>query len=228
VTDRPYVDLREAVRVLVRLMQSDGELLAEKMADEWIVGGYLRWNSDNYPDDDPSMIRQYGLEWRVMRQRVVDAYGRAIRVLEKLLASGRVRGVGVSAAGRDIGQRLIEAHEWASHQLEIRRNLLATPTRKEPERLPPILDVLVSAEDLKRECAAMLASETLAAPDLESMLRELRLKNPNLTQTAAEKIARERGALGRRQQFRDLWKTLGGSSKPGPRGPRKNRAAHLA
>ena len=93
---------------------------------------------------------------------------------------------------------------------------------------PAIFDVLVSVEDLKRECAPMIASEDLAAPDLESVLRELRHENPNLTQTAAEKMARDRGAIEDRQEIRRMWKTLGGSSTPGPKGPRKNRAAPTA
>ena len=63
-----------------------------------------------------------------------------------------------------------------------------------------------------------------AAADLEAILREAKRQDPNLTQSAAEKIARERGAIEPREKIRALLKRLGGSSKPGPRGPRKNRA----
>ena len=75
--------------------------------------------------------------------------------------------------------------------------------------------------------AAMIASEDSAAPDLESVLRDA-LRNPNLTQTAAEKIARERGVFEKREKIRATFKRLGGSTKKGPRGPRKNRAAPAA
>jgi len=67
-----------------------------------------------------------------------------------------------------------------------------------------------------------------AAADLEAILREALRDNPKLTQTEAEKIAPERGAVEPREKIRALFKHLGGSSKPGPRGPRKNRATPSA
>jgi hypothetical protein len=143
---------------------------------------------------------------------------------KKVLRSGCIGGFGVSASARQKGHRPIEPHEWASRQLDVRCGLLATPPGKRFDTHPHILDVLVSVEDLKRECAAMITNEDSVAPDLESVLRELRHENPSVTQTAAEKIARERGALGGRPEIRRIWKTLGGSSAPGPKGPRKNRA----
>ena len=71
-------------------------------------------------------------------------------------------------------------------------------------------------------------SETAVAADLKSILREALRDNPNLTQTEAEKIARDRGAIETREKIRDVLKNLGGSTKPGPRGPRKNRAGPAA
>ena len=41
-----YVDLHEAVRVVVRLM-SGGEPLAQKMTDRWITGGFIFWDAPN-------------------------------------------------------------------------------------------------------------------------------------------------------------------------------------
>jgi hypothetical protein len=48
----------------------------------------------------------------------------------------------------------------------------------------------VFVEELKRKCAAMIASEDSSPPDLESVLRGALRDNPSLTQKAAEKIAR--------------------------------------
>jgi hypothetical protein len=154
--DLPYVDLLEAVRVVVRLMP-DGEALASRMTDGWLRGGgRLLYDSDEYTRG-AIMAQIYGSDWRTVRPRVVAAYERAVRILERVLSSGRVPGIGVSAVARKNGQRPIEPHEWASRQLHIRDGLLATPPGKWFDTHPRILDVLVSVEDLKRECAAIIA-----------------------------------------------------------------------
>ncbi|MGO9418988.1 hypothetical protein [Roseiarcus sp.] len=61
-------------------------------------------------------------------------------------------------------------------------------------------------------------------PTLEAVVRDLLQDNPNLTQVEAVKIARERGVIEPREKIRAMLKSLGGSSTPGPKGPRKNRA----
>lgn len=52
--------------------------------------------------------------------------------------------------------------------------------------------------------------------------------NPKLTQNEAEEIARGLGVIGARKKIRGWWVDLGGSTKPGPRRSRKNRAARPA
>jgi hypothetical protein len=106
--------------------------------------------------------------------------------------------------------------------------MLGTPAGRRPETRQPILDVLVSVEELKRECAAMIASEDSSPRDLESVLRTALRDNRRLTQKEAEKIARERGAVEKRPEIRDLLEKLTGSRKSGPKGPRKSRAAPSA
>jgi hypothetical protein len=64
--------------------------------------------------------------------------------------------------------------------------------------------------------------------EIESLLREQLLENPNLTGNDAFKIARERGAIMPREKIREIYRSLGGSTKPGPKGPRKNRATGSA
>jgi hypothetical protein len=227
-TDRPYVDLHEAVRVVMRLMR-DGERLAALITDDWIVLGFREWNAANNPANDGSLTQQFGADWRMVRPRAFAAYWRAIGVLEKVLASGRVRGTGVPGAERQAGRRPINREEWGLRRLDIRRGLLTTSAGREPE--PPILDVLLSVDDLKREAASALVQierEAKGEPNLESILREAMREAPKLTQKRAFEIARKAGAKEPRAIIRDLLKTLGGSDIPGPKGPRSNRAAPSA
>ncbi len=65
-------------------------------------------------------------------------------------------------------------------------------------------------------------------PTLKEVLCESLRDNPNLSQTEAGKIARSKGLVFSRQQLRGLWEGSGGSTKPGPRGRRKNRAEPMA
>jgi hypothetical protein len=67
-----------------------------------------------------------------------------------------------------------------------------------------------------------------ATEDLEAVLREALHKNPKLTQVEASEIAQDAGAIEPRDKIREMLKSLGGSTKPGPRGPRKNRAGPAA
>ncbi len=64
--------------------------------------------------------------------------------------------------------------------------------------------------------------------DLEAVLREALHKNPNLTQVEALGIARDAGAIEPREIIREMLKSLGGLTKTGPRGPRRNRAGPAA
>ena len=83
--------------------------------------------------------------------------------------------------------------------------------------------MLLALEDLRRECAA-----AMAGPSLEDVLSESLRENPKLTQTKAEKIAREAGVTEGRNEVREQFKRLGGITKQGPREPRKKRAAPTA
>jgi hypothetical protein len=58
--------------------------------------------------------------------------------------------------------------------------------------------------------------------NLASVIREARQKDPHLTQKVALEIVRDAGLTVSRQKIREMVKTLGGSRKPGPKGPRKN------
>ena len=187
-SDRPYVDLHEAVRVVVRLMP-DGTALASKITNEWIMEGYRRFDA---PEDDPddfmvrvygpdwrsgpdwesarprviaaydaaaeSMVRLYGNDWREMRPRIIAAFDKAVGLLRGLLRTGRVHGVGVSDTIPKIGSREIAPYEWSSLQLNISRQIL------EAADYPAIRRVFVSRKDLICEATALLSPPTLAPP----------------------------------------------------------------
>ena len=92
---------------------------------------------------------------------------------------------------------------------------------QEPDLREKCLCVLVSREDVQREFPSAPAP---SAPDLKAILSEAIRMKPNLGQREAFKIARDAGAKEPREKILDFLKTLGGASKRGPKGPRKNCA----
>ena len=60
---------------------------------------------------------------------------------------------------------------------------------------------------------------------LEAAIKD---KGAMLTQAEARKIARDARVITTRDKVIETLKSLGGSDKPGPTGPRKNRAAPSA
>jgi hypothetical protein len=68
-----------------------------------------------------------------------------------------------------------------------------------------------------------------SGPDLRALLvTAIKDKGAMLTQAEAWKIGRDARANRTRDEVIELLKSLGGSDKPGPKGPRKNRAAPSA
>jgi hypothetical protein len=68
-----------------------------------------------------------------------------------------------------------------------------------------------------------------SGPDLRAILQTaIKKKGAMLTQAEAWQIARHAGANTKRDKVIEMLKSLGGSDKPGPKGPRKNRAAPSA
>jgi hypothetical protein len=164
-----FVDLREAVRVVVRLMP-DGETLARFMPDAWIKGGIARWAGvvRLTPEmiiegaNDPTMVALYGKDWRAVRPKVVSAYGKACALLDEILPSGKVCGIGVPCAREGELAREIAAHEWSTLSIDLNRNLLATPPSKSFADFPAIRSVTVSMEDIKREVRTVLALQKMS------------------------------------------------------------------
>jgi hypothetical protein len=202
---RPYVNLREAERVVVRLMP-EFATLADGMTETWIhgFGDAIRWTEED--------------------ERRASAFGKAVDLLEIILPAGRVRGLGRPATlmheASASRMREIAPHEWAKLKFDIRRGILDTPPSESFVAFPPILDVLINVEDLCREANVEIAAK---ADDLASFVRKSIAEGCTLSET--EKNPPPGPS---RKKIRDLCKTLGGPTKQGPRGPRKNRAESAA
>lgn len=179
-SDRPYVDLHEAVRIVVRLMP-DGPALASKITNEWIMEGLGRFDAPDDGSDDfmvrlsgpdwksgpdwesvrsrvdaaydaaaGQMVRLYGQDWRDVRPRVIGAFEKAVGLLRQLARTGRIHGVGISDATPKPGRRDITQDEWSSLRLNIPRGTL------EATDLPTIRRVLPKREQVVGEATSRL------------------------------------------------------------------------
>jgi hypothetical protein len=173
------VDLFEAVRVVVRLML-DGDTLAAKISNEWIMEGHGRFDA---PDDAPDnfMARAYGPDWQSgpdwesVRSRVIAAYDAAIGLMVRVYGpdwrSMQPRVIvayqetvrllhEILPTGRVEGYgasddapsvtRKIAPQEWSSLRLNINRGIL------EAADFPSIRRVQINRENLIREATALL------------------------------------------------------------------------
>jgi hypothetical protein len=150
---------------------------------------------------------------------------RALASLWRTLEAGTLIVSGIDATSGI--RREIRPLEWCDLQLveidragpEFCRRELSTAnlaTRAEPV----FRELRVRREDVLRALPE--------SADLEAVLREALHKNPKLTQVEASEIARNAGAIEPRDKIREMLKSLGGSTKSGPHGPRKNRAGPAA
>jgi hypothetical protein len=138
------------------------------------------------------------------------AFGRAL--LEgKLIATG----LPVSGGGR----REIASFEWTDLTLNLLENpvfyrSIASDLEAASNNVLPVF----------KQVMFRVADVLKAFPknaSLESFLREALHRNANLSQKKAEALARGAGVIFSRSELRQLWETVGGSRKRGPKGPRK-------
>lgn len=175
-------------------------LSAEKIENELIV----KLPPFDDSDDDESWTR---LALFPINEYLVDLL-RSDRIASRWKPPGEVRFQGLSAA------------DWKALEISERGGVLVAVSQ-EPDLREKCLLVLVSREDVQREFPSAPAP---SAPDLKAILSEAIRMKPNLGQREAVKIARDAGAKEPREKILDSLKTLGGSRKPGPKGPRKNCA----
>jgi hypothetical protein len=173
---------------------------AEKIENELIV----KLPPFDDSDDDESWTR---LALFPINEYLVDLL-RSDRIASRWKPPGEVRFQALSAA------------DWKALEISERGGVLVAVSQ-EPDLREKCLCVLVSREDVQREFPSAPAP---SAPDLKARLSEAIRMKPNLGQREAVEIARDAGAKEPRKKIRDLLKTLGGSRKRGPKGPRKNCA----
>ena len=138
--------------------------------------------------------------------------------LVDLLRSGTIASLGKPPG--EVRFQDWSAADWKASEISERGGVLVAMSQ-EPDLRGKCLCVLVSREDVQREFPSAPAP---SAPDLKAILSEAIRMKPNLGQREAVEIARDAGAKEPREKIRDLLKTLGGSRKRGPKGPRKNCA----
>jgi hypothetical protein len=142
--------------------------------------------------------------------------------LVDLLRSGPIASLGKRS--HEVRFQGLSAADWKALEISESGGVLVAVSQ-EPDLREKCLNVLVSREDVQREFPAVPAP---CAPDLKARLSDAIRVDPNLGQREAVKIARDAGAKEPREKILDLLKTLGGSSKRGPKGPRKNCATPSA
>ena len=138
--------------------------------------------------------------------------------LVDLLRSGTIASLGKPP--REIRFQDLSAADWKALEISESGGVLVAVSQ-EPDLREKCLYVLVSREDVQREFPSVPAP---CAPDLKAILSDAIRVDPNLGQREAVKIARDTGAKEPREKILGLLKTLGGSSKRGPKGPRKSCA----
>jgi len=213
----------------------------------WTLWQALAWVAYRDADrvrDLAESLRQLGLEnsaqeiWCEIGLKfgTSKAWGALLRGLE----DGTVHATGLDAS--DGVRREIKPLEW----LDLEFLEIDEPTKAGPQPYrkgssnddiaadkikPAFRELRVRAADVLGAFparAGAIKDPLISAPSLEAVLRESLRDNPNLTQEEALKIARDSGVVESREKIRKALKSLGGSTKPGPRGPRKNRAAPAA
>jgi hypothetical protein len=187
--------------VNAELWQASGrppEFLAEVLSAEKIANELIvKLPPFDDSDDDESWTR---LALFPIREYLVD-----------LLRFGTIASLGKPP--REVRFQDLSAADWKALEISERRGVLVAVSQ-EPDLCEKCLYVLVSREDVQREFPSATAP---SAPNLKAILSEAIRIKPNLGQREA--VAKEP-----REKILDLLKTLGGSRKPGPKGPRKNCA----
>jgi hypothetical protein len=151
-TEHPkWVDLREAIRTVVRLMP-DGDRLADFMSEKWIVAGGDAYTAadDDYKDGkNPWMTARYGEEWQETRKKVREAYDFARSTLKGVLSRCQIAGEG--QCDGEMGRRLITEREWEDGIVSWRDGRLLSQ-----RDLPALNHVLLKAAAVKLECTRAL------------------------------------------------------------------------
>jgi hypothetical protein len=197
------------------------------------------WALYNHPTSIEAM---HGPEWVELFPLAREAYNSAISLLRELLPQGTIRGEGLHEDPGQVGP--ISEQQWEHRFINFLENRLEHEQFGTRKGQPWITDVIVSLVDIRAKCGEIIAvrkrAEELSRPSppepcavLEDRLRAaIKKKGAPLTYDEADEIAdeikRDGGVIMPRKERRALLITVQGRQGPGPKGPRKNRAAASA
>jgi hypothetical protein len=223
VTRKKWVKLWEAIQVVVQL-GDDGDRLASIMTSS-------TWASYNHPT---SIEAIHGLEWVDLFPLAHEAFNSAIALLRELLPQGMIRGDGVHEDTRKRGP--ITEQEWEHRYIDFWKSELQHEQFGTRRGQPWITDVLISAVDVRAECRKSLADKKadktpvqLSDDDARPLIRAAMVENGGaISQEKGANIVLKRDPGFGKKRAMALVKEVTGNDKPGPKGPRKNRAANRA
>ncbi len=148
---QPWVDLWEAMRIIVRL-GDNGERFASIMtAPTWAMF-----------DHPTSVEAHYGPEWvalfPVAKKAFLDACDLLTGVLKcgLVVGEGRLFGEGVNGAPGQ--RRTIKSSEWGNRYIDIASSELRPLIGDRPDDFPVLRTVRVSADDVRRACLGEIAA----------------------------------------------------------------------
>ena len=150
-----------------------------------------------------------------------------IEYLELLFQLGRLQAL-ENLAGKATAHK-ISAEDWHGLKIQVGRDsqrLGVWVKGREPIGAGDFENVGVSLEDVLREFPIYPPPPEM--PNLKDFLRETVKKKGKLTQKQAVEIARSADFGQSREKILDLLQLIQGKQKPGPKGPRKNRAGKSA
>jgi len=212
--------LIDAVRMAVRL-EHDGDRLASFITLGW------QWY------DHPSSIEAtYGPEGFELFPRAKEAFGSAISWFREVLPQDIIEAEGLHEDTGRIGP--ITKREWGTRYIHFWRNELQHPqlrTRKEYPWIKPtaIRGDQICVEYRQRLRDRKLNELPLSWDDARAVVLDAIAQNGGfIGQKEGAKIVREKYPNFPMKDAMALVKGLTGNDKPGPRGPRKNRAGNCA
>jgi hypothetical protein len=126
-----YVGFLEAIRIVMRIQQDDGERLANIATDDWLRSSLYRYHLD----DDSHMAANA-------------ARVKADKFLRDILPKeGAIGGTVPTGTGR----RMVTPYEWANYYIDLYKDCLSNKPGTKPTDFPQINGIDISVEDLRRE-----------------------------------------------------------------------------
>ena len=169
--------------------------------------------------DTVSLLRARGPDddFDVVKHRRVDSVRED---LEKALREGTIAATGLPFG--ELIRKPIVAFEWQDLTMFDANDHQDRVCRKGTQ-------VAYDAVTLRRDDVLRLWPKPVCKVALEPLLRDVANRNGRpISQAEAKKIARGAGATETREEIRQMLEAIQGKQKPGPKAPRKNRAAGSA